>query len=143
MRCHVGKHILKNDNNLTAKTCGFCGRNGCHIDIVVSSGRGAKANLGVLSKDCKSYYKFSLGSAEPKFKKDNDGEFQLDSKGEKILKITKTAPCSNRPICCKLCKNMVIWSYNMSIHYAQTHPGIELPEFINKDEIKYVKNFKV
>jgi hypothetical protein len=76
-------------------------------------------------------------------KKENDGEFQLDSKGEKILKITKTAPCSNRPICCKLCKNMVIWSYNMSIHYAQTHPGIELPEFINKDEIKYVKNFKV
>ena len=55
-------------------------------------------------------------------------------------KISALNPCTNRPVKCDLCK-LVVWSYNIRIHYEQTHPNNDLPEIylLKNDEVEKLK----
>ena len=108
MRLHVGKHILK--DNLS-NVCGFCGMPGCSIAFENSSGRGATATLSAKS-NCAYRSKFSLKAAE---------------------KVTKSSPCTNRPVSCHMC-NTVVWSYMMDSHYGHVHPNEPLCKLVTSEE---------
>ena len=115
MRKHVGTHILK-DNLMDV--CGFCGLSGCTIDIIRGSGRGKTASK-VVSANCEYMEKFSLTSTK---------------------KITKSSPCTNRPVTCPHC-NTVHWSYNMYTHMKKDHSDYPPDEWkISEEEVKAVKN---
>lgn len=116
MRNHIGKHILNKSTPPNVHMCGFCGSVGCSISIKVTSGFGVNATYGPES-DCKFYIRFSL---------------------KKKKKVIDSYPCSNRPVVCDHCKK-VFWSYNMKLHYGNTHPGIDCPEMITEEEILKVK----
>ena len=73
---------------------------------------------GPKSKDCKYFYTFSLDSC---------------------AKSNKYSPCTNRPVKCELCNDLVIWSYNMAYHYEVKHPNALKPDYIIKSEIDAVK----
>ena len=71
----------------------------CDITISRGSGRGKTASE-VPQSTCIYFEKFSLKSAS---------------------KVTKTSPCTNRPVECPTCKR-IFWSYNMYSHYKENHP---------------------
>ena len=78
MRKHVvGVHILKEK---IMNACGFCGMRGCDIKLKVASGRGKTATIASAS-NCEYEKRFSMKSAESS---------------------TKSGPCTNRPIECKI-----------------------------------------
>ena len=108
MRLHVGKHILKDK---LSNVCGFCGIPGCSIAFEKSSGRGATATLSANS-NCAYRSKFSLKAAE---------------------KVTKSSPCTNRPVSCPMC-NIVVWSYMMDSHYIHVHPNETLCILVTSEE---------
>ncbi len=98
MRQHVAGHILGHQLPEDENRCGFCGCIGCHIDLVKTSGYGAKTVLGPVS-DCEYFVKLSL-----KWMKES----------------TKNRPSSNHPTKCSLC-DRVYWSYYMACHYKTKH----------------------
>ena len=108
MRQHIGKHFIWKDITENGRLCGFCGGLGCSIDLAVSSGKGFFKALS----DCKYNFAFSLKAAS---------------------KISKTSPCTNRPIECSICKR-VYWSYNMMCHYKISHPNIDYPILVTTEE---------
>ena len=108
MRLHVGKHIL--GGNLV-NVCGFCGSDGCSINLVKSSGRGNSSTLGPQSNYV-YFSKFSLKSAETS---------------------TKSSPCTNRPFACPVCET-VVWTYMMSYHYAQVHKEATCQSYMSSAE---------
>ena len=57
---------------------------------------------------------------------------------------TERSPCTNRPVICKQC-NECVWSYNIKIHFDESHPGILIIEnlYPNDFEIKQVLSLKV
>ena len=116
MRLHVGKHIL--EGNLV-NVCGFCGSDGCSINLVKSSGRGNSSTLGPQS-NCVYFSKFSLKSAETS---------------------TKSSPCTNRPFACPVCET-VVWTYMMSYHYAQVHKEATSQSYISSAEKEMVLSKK-
>ena len=114
MRKHIGSHILI--ENLKS-VCGFCGMSGCSIEIVQGSGRG-KTSSRIVASNCEYKVKFSLKAAE---------------------KSTKTGPCTNRPVICKLC-SAIEWSYNMLNHMEIKHSDHPRNEWvISKEEGEHVK----
>ena len=52
-------------------------------------------------------------------------------------KAVKSNPCTNRPIECKQCEE-IIWPYNLEAHYKNTHNNLECPEMISVDEKRYI-----
>ena len=112
MRKHVGVHIIKSD---LAMVCGFCGTEGCSIDLVRGSGRGKTATL-VPGGNCEYLQKFNIKCAE---------------------KSTKSGPCTNRPVTCSVCKT-VQWSYNLPVHYRVKHSDHPIPTRINQEERKFM-----
>jgi len=122
MRQHIGQHLINNDIEHHSKNCGYCGKIGCSITLEQTSGRGAQKVYGPKSADCDYFYPFSLKSAE---------------------KISALNPCTNRPVKCDLCK-LVVWSYNIRIHYEQNHPNNDLPEIylLKNDEVEKLKALK-
>jgi len=111
MRTHVAKHLLRLPNGPHTHSCGFCGKVGCSINLVVTSGRGSYSVYGPES-NCVYAYKFSLKSVE-------------------VLK--KNMICSNRPIQCKICNN-IYWFYNFETHYKESHPNLACPYKVTSDE---------
>ena len=111
MRKHIGHHIIKDNLGMV---CGFCGMTCCSIALVTGSGRGKTATL-IPGGNCDYRTKFSIKSAE---------------------KSTKSGPCTNRPITCKVCKT-VQWSYNIPQHYQAMHSKCPIPNMITQEE----KNF--
>ena len=81
MRIHVAKHILT--NVCVRNCCGYCGL-ACNsvLKIERSSGYGINTNFKPFS-NCTHYYEFSLAPVE------KVGAF-----------------CSNRPIVCKICRDV-------------------------------------
>ena len=112
MRLHVGKHILQ--ENLI-NVCGFCGTQGCSIELTKSSGRGKSATQAPKS-NCPHASKFSLKPAE---------------------KSTSSSPCTNRPVVCIIC-HTVVWSYMMASHYSQVHNGVPCPLSVTVEEREMV-----
>jgi len=112
MRKHVGVHIIKSDLGLV---CGFCGIEGCSIDLVRGSGRGKTATM-IPGSNCEYLCKFSLKSAE---------------------KSTKSGPCTNRPVVCSICST-VQWSYNLPIHFRAKHSDHPIPARASDEETKFM-----
>ena len=110
MRQHIGSHILK--ENLE-NVCGFCGVQGCDIDISCGSGRG-KSISEVPQSRCDFYEKFSIKAA---------------------ANGSKRSPCTNRPIHCPVCTR-VVWFYNMSFHYQSNHPDYPRNTWLRNDDEK-------
>ena len=110
MRQHIGSHILK--DNLE-NVCGFCGVQGCDIDISCGSGRG-KTVSEVPQSRCDFYEKFSIKAA---------------------ANGSKRSPCTNRPIHCPVCTR-VVWFYNMSFHYQPNHPDCPRNTWLINDDEK-------
>ena len=106
MRKHVGRHMLNQTliNEHSVTTCGFCGRNICSNELVVSSHK--KGNV---------YYKL----------KSNCSYAIKPKKGYTTYSGRNT--CSNGVIKCKICK-ADIWKYNIRIHYSEVHTNTSLPE---------------
>jgi len=123
MRQHIGQHLIRKDIEVSCNICGFCSGTNCSEKLIVTSGRGSTKTTGVWS-NCPFFYDFSLKSA---------------------TKSNNFSPCTNRPIACNLCKEMVIWSYNIKHHYESFHKDVLIPsEFeISDKEIKAVKNLKI
>ena len=109
MRQHIGSHILK--DNLE-NVCGFCGGQGCDIDISCGSGRG-KTVSEVPQSRCDFYEKFSIKAA---------------------ANGSKRSPCTNRPIHCPVCTR-VVWFY-MSFHYRSNHPDYPRNTWLRNDDEK-------
>ena len=116
MRRHVGKHILEDG---LENVCGFCGTQGCSLELVKSSGLGTSATLSSKS-NCTHFSKFSLKAAE---------------------KSTKSSPCTNRPISCTVC-HVVVWSYSLSGHYKQVHQEVVPPVMVPDEEKNLVLSKK-
>ena len=95
---HVAGHIVREEISADMNRCGFCGRLGCQIALVKTSGNGTKKLLGQ-SSDCPYFVPHKL---------------------EWMKKSTKTCPSSNHPVQCPLCPR-VYWSYNMIDHYKSCH----------------------
>ena len=123
MRLHIGWHIL---HGLTADPhrCGFCGRIGCTVSLVKTSGFGVNATYGPES-DCDYYYKFSM----------------KDSNTAEAKKIPISYPCLNRPIKCQHCQ-YIYWSYNIEAHHLTFHKGITFKPLVTEKEIRMVKAWK-
>lgn len=49
MRTHIGVHILKKQIAPDQNTCGFCGKIGCRVNLIKTSGKGKYATYGLLS----------------------------------------------------------------------------------------------
>ena len=79
--------------------------------------RGANKFFAPVSKDCKYHYSFSLKSAE---------------------KVLAFNPCTNRSIKCELC-SLVVWSYNIQIHYTLNHSNNELLDRYLLSDDEYLK----
>ena len=115
MRKHIGFHIL---NDSLEYVYGFCGMSGCSIDIIHGSGRG-KTACKIISSNCEYKDKFSLKAAE---------------------KSSKSSPCTNRPLNCRLCK-VVKWSYSMLGHMRKEHSDYPADECaIPQEEENNVKD---
>ena len=112
MRKHVGVHIIKSDLGLV---CGFCGLEGCSIDLVRGSGRGKTATM-IPGSNCEYVCKFDLKSAE---------------------KSTKSGPCTNRPVVCSICST-IHWSYNLPIHFCLKHSDHPIPARASDKEKKFM-----
>ena len=58
-------------------------------------------------------------------------------------KISELNQCTNRPDKCDLC-NLVVWSYNIRIHYEQNHPNNHSPEtyLLRNEEVEKLKALK-
>ena len=102
MRCHVGKHILKNDR-VGPNVCGFCGRNTCAVTLKQTSSRGKNLYYSIVKKDgcwgCEYYFPYG--------------------KGKKFNK--KTNPCTNRLLRCPLSCVSDVWRYNFPFHFDEKH----------------------
>ncbi|KLO14230.1 hypothetical protein SCHPADRAFT_794213, partial [Schizopora paradoxa] len=116
IRQHVGDHILKwlrdvhenlKGDAIVKMPCGFCGRSGvaaCN-EVFLTKGRSPQAKSG-----CQYAYQF---------------------KYQPSLKPSKTSPCTNVPILCRIpgCTGTVgekltaVWKYNMAEHIRLFHPG--------------------
>ena len=93
LRAHMGKHYLTNE--LSVYACGFCGKEGCSINLKKTS-----HNTMIPESNCPMFTKFSLKPCEsPK----------------------ERNPCSNRPVKCEVC-HVVYWSYALQHHYLEQHP---------------------
>ena len=112
MRKHVGEHIIRDKMGIV---CGFCGLDGCSVDLVRGSGRGKNTTL-VPGGNCEYLHKFSIKSAE---------------------KSTKSGPCTNRPVACEVCK-VIVWSYNLPEHYRKKHTNHPIPSQITAEERKFM-----
>ena len=110
MRIHVGKHIIKEK---LENVCGFCCVSGCTIQLVSGSGRGKTVTM-IAESNCPYKKKFSLKAAETP---------------------TKSGPCTNRPVCCDVCK-AVVWSCHVSCHYRERHMDYPTPTSVSANEIK-------
>ena len=110
MRRHMGKHILKEK---LENVRGFCGVSGCTIQLVSGSGRGKTVTM-IAKSNCPYKKKCSLKAAETP---------------------TKSGPCTNRPVCCDVCK-AVVWSYHVSCHYRERHMDYPTPTSVSANEIK-------
>ena len=107
MRKHVGGHILRNTlkNQHLISTCGFCGRNDiCTSDLVCSSRRGANQFYRMKS-DCAYKVEFN----------------------KQPIKYSTRNKCSNGLVRCKEC-NVVLWKYNIKLHYNVVHNSDNIPE---------------
>ena len=112
MRQHIGAHFVKGE---VQNMCGFCGLTSCDINIACGSGRGKTASE-IPTSTCEYYEKFSIKSA---------------------AKVSKTSPCTNRPVGCPLCKpKRTLWSYNMYKHYEDNHSDYPRQNWIITDEEK-------
>ena len=119
MRLHIGIHMLHNLIPINPTTCGFCGIMGCSLNFEKNVA-GKNSPLCPLS-NCIYFQKFSLKAAE---------------------KSTTNSPCTNRPVECVICK-LIIWSYNIKIHYDRIHTGIQIPFMISDDEKKRIKALNI
>ena len=101
MRCHVGKHILKNEI-FGVNICGFCGRDTCSVIMKKTSKKGSRQFFGIESCDCEYFFAYSRSK---KFSK-------------------RTNPCTNRIDRCPIkgCLSNV-WSYSFQIHFDEKHNG--------------------
>ena len=119
MRCHVGKHILRNEI-VGINICGFCGRDTCSIIMKQTSKKGSKKIFGIESCDCE--YFFSYGRSK-KFNK-------------------KTNKCTNRIDRCPMkgCLSNV-WLYCFPIHFDEKHKDEEFPVemLITEEEKRFLK----
>ena len=116
MTQYIGQHLINNDIEPHSRNCGYCGK------IVVESlfnklldvvhGKFMALSLLIVT----FFYSLSLKSAE---------------------KVYALNSCTNRTVKCDLCSIMV-WSYNIKIHYAENHLINELPEryLLKNDEIE-------
>ncbi|KAI0729016.1 hypothetical protein C8Q72DRAFT_341270, partial [Fomitopsis betulina] len=112
MRNHVGHHILYamrgiaehgacNIQNLGVEPCGFCGRDGCMVQLTENN-----KSVSVTSSCPYHYASMSYNSA-------------------KI--VSKATPCTNVPIHCPLCtpgrsgQPRTIWKYNTLFHLMKEH----------------------
>ncbi|KAJ7840641.1 hypothetical protein B0H13DRAFT_1556165, partial [Mycena leptocephala] len=107
MRNHVGHHILlalhqradpKATTPVGADPCGFCGRDGCHTQLV---------GMSKITSDCGYHY------ARMAYKTAKN--------------CTVSNPCTNVPIHCPLCpwsaswNPRTIWKYNAIYHLIREH----------------------
>jgi hypothetical protein len=111
MRNHVGAHILPScrgikldlKQSVGIEACGFCGLDGCQIQLTVVSKKG-KATI---ASSCKYHHSTMLYKA--------------------ASKSTRTTPCSNVPIHCLLCplsasgQLHTIWKYNALYQLITEH----------------------
>jgi hypothetical protein len=119
MRQHIGIHMVLNLIPINPTTCGFCGVMGCSLSLETNvPGKNAPK---CPASNCKFAHKFSLKAAE---------------------KISKNSPCTNRPVECYVCK-IVIWSYNIKVHYERDHIGYDIPSMISEDEVFKLKNIGI
>ena len=51
---------------------------------------------------------------------------ELDYSLTPASKVSTTEPCTNRPIECSVCAE-VVWSYSLTKHFEQKHMGEEIP----------------
>ncbi|CAE7062743.1 unnamed protein product [Rhizoctonia solani] len=112
MRTHIGRHLLSlmanstlGSNFMASMPCGFCGRSGiqeCHIRVERKPN--STRSLHVVS-DCRYKAEFPYAITS---------------------RLSKTNPCSNRPVPCPRCpaESTFIWSYNMRAHALHAH-GVE------------------
>ncbi|KAH9922493.1 uncharacterized protein B0H18DRAFT_879325 [Fomitopsis serialis] len=115
MRNHVGHHILYamrgidedacNIDNLGIEPCGFCGRDGCVVQLT------KKNNSASITSSCPYHYtSMSYNSAKS---------------------VSKATPCTNVPIHCPLCPTgrtgqpRTIWKYNVLFHLAKEHMDVD------------------
>jgi hypothetical protein len=117
LRHHIAKHILiYKDIKMHANLCGFCGRIGCNIALIATSGKGKHTTYGPDSS-CLYEASFSLGCSS-----------------------SIHSPSTNRPIECPHCK-LVLWSYNLQCHYSERHQTSIAPD-IDPQEIIRIQNYK-
>ena len=119
MRLHIGIHMMLKLIPINPTTCGFCGIMGCSISLETNCA-GKNAPKCPVS-NCKFAEKFSLKAAE---------------------KSTKNSPCTNRPVICGICK-LIVWSYNIKIHFERIHIGYEVPDMISEEEIIRMKKLEI
>ena len=54
-----------------------------------------------------------------------------------VERSTKSGPCTNRPVSCRICKT-VLWSYNLPIHYRVKHGDHPIPTRIRQEERNFM-----
>jgi hypothetical protein len=115
MSKHVGKYVLlafrdipehsfiKSGMEVGTDPCGWCGREGCKVQL--TQARGGKS-WAILSSCPYHYAKLSYARA---------------------LQPTKSSPCTNVPIHCPICPETLsgqprtIWKYNAMNHFISEH----------------------
>ena len=112
MQRHVGKHIL--DDKLD-NVCGFCGTQGCSIELAKSSGWGATANKGPNCPTARVSTNFHWNQ-------------------QRSQPSLAHAKC---PISCAICQ-VVVWSYSIDGHYNQIHQGVAPPSMVSDEETDVV-----
>ncbi|KAJ6579361.1 hypothetical protein B0H10DRAFT_2198716 [Mycena sp. CBHHK59/15] len=125
MRDHIGCHILRSLRRVEepqqplhevgADPCGFCGRDGCHTQLI--NKRGGSTTI---HSSCPYHY------ARMNYKS--------------ATQSSKSSPCTNVPIHCPICPPAVsgdprtIWKYNAAYHMLSEHNDTDLmataPKFV-------------
>mmetsp|Transcript_18808 Transcript_18808/g.60834 ORF Transcript_18808/g.60834 Transcript_18808/m.60834 type:complete len:334 (-) Transcript_18808:44-1045(-) len=125
MRQHMGFHLIHERETVpAAMPCVFCGGDSAQFSTDLSQLKG-----------CPVW----LDKKQPKMRCQLVGDISYSDKA--AAKVTKNAPCTNRPIQCPLCpkgrgsKGVVHWKMNMRAHFQQSHPGRDISPELARDLI--------
>ncbi|KAG6818758.1 hypothetical protein H0H93_002077, partial [Arthromyces matolae] len=99
---HMGGHILHDSRMRDQVPCGLCLSTDASCSIRLKKGTGGAPVVDMEKSRCSNLRSFSVAAA---------------------AKHTQKSPCTNHPLECPLCIDVVIvWKYNLKTHITQAHP---------------------
>lgn len=116
MLCCCRHAVQDDDSTKRDDVCGFCGIVGrCRTDLSTKGRK--KKTQGILKSNCEY--------APKKDTQSNDVNISL----ARVSTSSKTQPCTNLPINCKLCSSrgqiVPVWKYNFGAHVDLRHGGAQ------------------